>query len=256
VDLLKMRTDLDWKHWVDRWDRMQQRYLSRRSERFDIMINLIRSTQHNVSHIIDLGCGTGSVSLMALKAFPDSTLTGIDFDPSMLLLAQERLKPFGNRANVELTNLRDPKWLASVSSPVDAVVSATALHWLSPQQLAILYEQIATVMKPGGMFLNADHVGSQCTSIQTAWEAEKAETREQEGFGNNEDWDSFWTKYAEALQIDINELHSGIVGGWESGTDEGLPLSWHIDTLRDCGFSHVDCFWRCNCDAVYGGIRE
>ncbi|MHC4639951.1 MAG: hypothetical protein ACYTBV_21050 [Planctomycetota bacterium] len=35
----------DWQIWVDRWDNMQQRYLVKRTERFEVMTRLIRETQ-------------------------------------------------------------------------------------------------------------------------------------------------------------------------------------------------------------------
>ena len=50
-----------------------------------------------------------------------------------------------------LNDLRQPSWIEAVESPVDAVVSATALHWLTPEQLAGLYRQIAQVLRPGGI---------------------------------------------------------------------------------------------------------
>lgn len=40
-----------------------------------------------------------------------------------------------------------------------------------------------------------------------------------------------------------------------SRVEEGLPLAWHLDTVREHGFAHVDCFWRSDRDAIYGGIR-
>jgi hypothetical protein len=35
----------------------------------------------------------------------------------------------------------------------------------------------------------------------------------------------------------------------------GLPLAWHFDRLRESGFAQVDCLWRCDGDAIYGGIK-
>ncbi|MHC4499684.1 MAG: SAM-dependent methyltransferase, partial [Planctomycetota bacterium] len=53
----------DWQIWVDRWDNMQQRYLVKRTERFEVMTRLIRETQDSIVRIVDLGCGTGSLML-------------------------------------------------------------------------------------------------------------------------------------------------------------------------------------------------
>jgi SAM-dependent methyltransferase len=248
--------DLDWQSWVDRWDRMQERYLVKRGERFEVIARLIGKTQDRVAKVVDLGCGTGSLMLDVLTAFPNTEVLGIDFDPTMLWLARARLERFGRRSHTELLDLREPSWLRAVPAPVDAVVSATALHWFSPAQLAGLYQQVAHILKPGGIFLNADHVGSDFQAIQREWERHRAQMREQEGTSQSDDWDGFWAAYSSALRLDVNEIHQRVIGGWEGGVEEGLPLPWHLDKLRENGFVHVDCFWRCDCDAIYGGIRK
>jgi ubiquinone/menaquinone biosynthesis C-methylase UbiE len=248
--------DLDWRHWVDCWDRMQARYLVKRAERFETIIRLIRETQYPVTAILDLGCGTGSLMLSILEAFPESEIVGIDFDPTLLWLAEARLTDFATRSRVILADLRDISWMKSVKSPFDAVVSATALHWFNATQLAELYKQIAQIMRPGGIFLNADHIGSDSPEIQQAWERHRDKMRAQEAISDGDDWDGFWREYSQALGLGIREIHQHVIGGWEGGIEEGFPLAWHLDRLRECGFSSVDCFWRCDCDAIYGGIRK
>lgn len=248
---IKAPADLDWQSWVDRWDRMQERYLIKRSERFEVITNLIRATQSNVTSIVDLGCGTGSLMFCMLDTFPDATVYGVDFDPTMLWLAQARLKSFGNRSKIEMLDLKDSSWPHSITAPVDAVVSATALHWLSPAQLLGLYNGIAQILRPGGIFLNADHVGSDSSPIQREWERRRDVMLKQKDSNQSDDWDGFWAEYSKACQFALPEK-----GGWEGGVEEGLPLSWQLDKLREAGFVHVDCFWRCDCDAIYGGIRK
>ena len=41
---------------------------------------------------------------------------------------------------------------------VDAVLSATALHWLEPEPLARLYQVLGSLLPAGGLFLNADNM--------------------------------------------------------------------------------------------------
>jgi hypothetical protein len=69
-----------------------------------------------------------------------------------------------------------------------------------------------------------------------------------------DDWKGFWDKYSEALSMDINEIHKRVIDGYETGIDEGLPLKWHFDKLAALGFISLDCYWRSDCDAIYGGI--
>jgi cyclopropane fatty-acyl-phospholipid synthase-like methyltransferase len=247
--------DLDWQYWVDCWDRMQERYLVKRTERFETIVRLVRETQRSVAGVLDLGCGTGSLMLPVLEAFPEAEVVGIDFDPIILWLAEARLARFGDRSHLLLADLRDASWTREVPSPLDAVVSATALHWVAPNQLADLYRRIAPLMRPGAIFLNADHVGSDCPEIQRAWESSREEARARQASERSEDWDTFWSEYARALGLDVREIHQRAIAGCDGAIEEGLPLAWHLDRLRESGFASVDCFWRTDCDAIYGGIR-
>ena len=45
----------------------------------------------------------------------------------------------------------------------DAVLTATALHWLHSEPLAALYGQIAELVRDGGVFMNADHMIDETT---------------------------------------------------------------------------------------------
>jgi SAM-dependent methyltransferase len=246
----------EWRTWVDRWDRMQARYLVRRAERFATIVRIVRATQGPVARILDLGCGPGTLMQALLDAFPQAWVCGIDFDPMVLYLAEKRLARYGERAQLVVADFREDSWYERVRAPLDGVVSATALQWLLPEQLEAVYHQLAQMLRPGGLFLNADHVGSEQPSIQGAWEEHRAEMRTQEGNAAADDWDEFWAAYADALGLDVRQVHQRIVGDWEGGVEEGLPLSWHLDALRQRGFGAVDCFWRCDCDAIYGGVRD
>lgn len=247
--------DFDWQYWVECWDRMQERYLVRRTERFELIARLLRETQARAGTVLDLGCGTGSLMLAALEALPEAEVVGVDFDPAMLWLAEARLARFGDRSRLILTDLRRSSWTREVPSPLDAAVSATALHWFEADQLVSLYRQIAQLLRPGAIFLNADHVGSDCAEIQRAWELRREEARSRQADSRSRSWDEFWSEYSRALGLDTREIHQRIGGGWGGKIEEGLPLAWHLDQLREAGFASVDCFWRTDCDAIYGGIR-
>jgi SAM-dependent methyltransferase len=249
-----------WQHWVERWDRMQARYLVRRAQRFELLVRTVRDVCGPVTRVVDLGCGPGSLSLALLEGLPGAEVYGLDFDPAALALARARLTSYNGRARLALADLRCANWVEGIPGPVDAVVSATALHWLEPEELERLYRQIAGLLRPGGAFLNADHVGSAYAPLQAAWTAHRSAMRAAEGAYDADDWDGFWAACLRALGMADGESDGAVetgdrvLGGWEGGVEEGLPLAWHLDVLRRCGFRAVDCFWRCDCDAIYGGI--
>lgn len=251
---LNLPQDFDWRSWIERYDRMQQRYLVRREQRFDVIIDMVRATQPDVRHIVDLGCGTGSLTERLVVAFPNCQIVGVEMDWAILLLAKARLARFGDRARLVRADFRQDSWRDHLVGPAEGVVSATALHWLSPGELARLYAQIAAVLKPGGIFLSADHVATTIPAIQRAWERHRELMRHEEGPSDADTWDGFLAEYAEALDLDQSKLGEKAIGP-SNRVEEGLPLGWHFDRLRENGFTHVECLWRCDCDAVYGAVR-
>jgi SAM-dependent methyltransferase len=57
-------------------------------------------------------------------------------------------------------DLRKPGWAPALGldRPADAAVSTTALHWLDAAQLRAMYAELATVLRPGGLLLDGDHL--------------------------------------------------------------------------------------------------
>lgn len=248
---------IDYMEWTLRWDRMQERYIAQRYERIRLIIDTIRGTQKKVANILDLGCGAGTLTWAALDAFPGAQVYGVDFDPTLLPLAEACLVDVSHRTHLILADLRDASWLQLARAKMDAVISATALHWLSPEQLSTLYKQLAGVLRPKGIFLNADHVASDHAPLQQAWEQNRDKIRAQRKDLDGETWPEFWQSYAQALGLEVGQIHQRVIDGWNENesVEQGLPLAWHFDQLRAAGFTSVDCFWRCDCDAIYGGIR-
>jgi len=252
---IQFPADFDWHGWIERWDKMQDRYVLCRKERFELMVRLIAYTRHTISGVLDIGCGTGSLMLLILERFPDTEVYGIDFDPTLLALAEKRLTKFGERAHLIQTDLREKSWMKLVPAPIDAAVSATALHWLNPKQLSRFYNRLGRILRPGGFFLNADHVRSSEADIQKKWEQHREQMYRQKADPAVDDWDGFWNEYGQALKMDIEQFRSAFTGPWE-GSEQGMPLEWHFKKLKASGFEALDCFWRLDCDAIYGGIRR
>ncbi|MBZ5666810.1 MAG: class I SAM-dependent methyltransferase [Acidobacteriia bacterium] len=131
---LELPKNIQWQQWVERWDRMQERYLVQRDERIKLLVRLVCEAVSPVSRVLDLGCGTGSLMQPFLDAFPEAEIYGIDFDPVLLPLAQQRLRSYGTRSQLILADMRSEDWQAKLPKIFDAVISATALHWLTEVQ--------------------------------------------------------------------------------------------------------------------------
>ena len=76
----------------------------------------------------------------------------------------------------------------------------------------------------------------------------------QDGQSWAEFWEAFFGKYP------IKELYTNyhIEKGYQipfEGSDDGYPLSSHLRTLKEVGFSSVSVFWKADLRAVYGGTK-
>ncbi|HTP27855.1 MAG TPA: class I SAM-dependent methyltransferase [Anaeromyxobacteraceae bacterium] len=244
---------IDVDAWIARWDRMQECFLVARQERFVQLVRLVRAAVGTPRTIVDLGCGTGSVAALLLEAFPEVQVVGLDLDPTLLPLARKRCERYRGRVRFAEVDLRSETWTSALGASPDAAVSATALHWLTAEQLARLYCRLAAALAPGGVFLNADHAASSIPGVQACWKAGKWEALARQG-APGEAWDRFWEEYFAVLGPGARAAREAAVGRFE-GEEEGLPLAWQLDALRAAGFAGADCFWRCDGDAIYGASK-
>jgi ubiquinone/menaquinone biosynthesis C-methylase UbiE len=242
---------INWQNWIQRYDRMQERYLVNRGERFDIIAKLIKAICPNPELIVDLGCGTGSLTIRLLEEFDAAKIYAVDSDPASLLLAEHRLTHFKNRVQIVQADITKMDWDKCIGA--DTVVSATALHWLKAEDLEAVYQQIHKILRNGGIFLNADHSGSSSNLIQRYWESNR-EQMLREQTQSADDWDGFWRQFLSELGDDARIERQKALQ-WQ-GTEEGMPLQRHFQKLQQCGFEYIDCFWRCDCDTIYGAIKK
>jgi SAM-dependent methyltransferase len=246
---------VDWRRWLDRWDRMQDRYVQRRAERLGVLAAAARDSRPRLRRVVDIGCGTGTLTERMLTQAGAEEVVGIDLDDRLLALARHRLRRHGGRVRLLRRDLRDASWCQDLRGAADAVVSATTLHWLSPEHLRSLYGQIRDVLAAGGIFLNADHVSCEIRAVQAARDEARARAiADSAAMGGGEEWEAFWAAFNACLGVDGEAFGQRVFGPWE-GVEEGMPLSWHFAKLQAAGFVDCECFWRFGTDAVYGAIR-
>ena len=150
------------RDWIARWDRQQEVYLPDREERFTALIDAVAAgTGRADPLVLDLGCGPGSLAVRLLARIPAATVIAADADPVTLTLGRAGYADVrGLRfLNVDLraAGLGDGLGL-DPGRQVDAVVSTTALHWLTAAELRELYQVLARLLRPGGLFLDGDHL--------------------------------------------------------------------------------------------------
>ena len=142
------------------WHVQQTAFIEFRDQRVRAMLEMLAAVHpgDRSLRVLDLGCGPGSLCDAVADRFPEAEVVGVDRDPILLRLGRETNR-HGERMRLLDIDLADPGWISKVGQErFDAVVSATALHWLSPDKLAGLYVALPQVLNPGAVFLNADHL--------------------------------------------------------------------------------------------------
>ncbi|WP_224387028.1 trans-aconitate 2-methyltransferase [Pseudonocardia sp. ICBG1293] len=228
-------TDLDAEHWLRRWDTQQERYVPDREELFALALDAVDRLVGAPARVLDLACGPGSFAARAADRFPDAEIVGVDMDPVMLELAR---RTTGDRVRWVDADLSGPGWTGAVGGPFDAAVSATALHWLPENALPGLAARLASVLRPGGVFVDVDTLLTDPAHPRLA-ELTVALRRERtdRGLATGEDFRAWWDALAEepALAAGFTERERRFADRVAGGSS--LP-AWER-ALSGAGFAEV-----------------
>ena len=103
--------------------------------------------------MLDLGCGTGTLVLMARRRHPGATVIGVDGDPVILGIARRKAR----RAGISVQLDQGMAYaLPYADGSFDAVVSTLTFHHLTPDQQARALAEVRRVLRPGGRLVIAD----------------------------------------------------------------------------------------------------
>lgn len=247
---------LDADAWQRSWDRQQEAYLPDREHRFAAMLDTVAAICGDRPPVVlDLAGGTGSISLRVLRRFPHARTTLVDVDPVLLTIARASLD---ERSTIVSADLRSPEWTKALDrTDYDAVLTATALHWIEADRLAQLYGEVRDVLRPGGVFINADHMPDD--GLPTLNEQLEAwHLRQQRALwaaGAALPWEAWWDHVGTDPTLGplIPQRRAVFPEAHSTGTTPNV--SWHLTALRDAGFAEAGIVWRGALDAAVAAMR-
>jgi trans-aconitate methyltransferase len=254
--LISVESRVDWQSWATRWTLQQENYLFRRQERFDTMIRYARRLcGQGRLRFLDICCGPGAITRCLLEAFPEAEIVAADMDPWLLELGRNSM-PDPSRVTWIQADLSTRDWISGLEpASFDGAFSATAIHWFRPPGLLQLYGNLATLLKPGGVLVNADHLPNGAPTIDRT-SADFIKERQGVTFASpqNEDYPRFWADVeAEPAFAEILARRSEQYRNYVPG--KTLPLSFHREALLISGFSEVGEVWRYENDAIVAAVR-
>jgi len=124
---------------------------------------LIKTIGGQPRKILDLGCGTGSTTLMLKQAFPHAEVIGLDLSPYMLVMAEYKAKQAGIdlqwlHGKAEATGFPD--------NDFDLVTASLLFHETPPIITQQILQECFRLLVPGGQVVILD--GNQKTLRNTA----------------------------------------------------------------------------------------
>ena len=103
--------------------------------------------------VLDLGCGTATLTILVKKSQPSAEVTGIDIDPGVLKIAMEKAAKAGVRINLHIgTSFKLPY----SNNFFDRVLSSLVLHHLTTENKILTLKEVLRVLKPDGELHVAD----------------------------------------------------------------------------------------------------
>ena len=190
---------------------------------------------------LDIGIGTAYFTERFLAAFPRSTVYGIDGAEAMVNLAKARLGSRAESVDFRVGDLRDLEELLSDVKRIYVAYSSYALHHLSRQEKTAVVSKLASLLRPGGRFVNAGIIRAETAPVE-----EMIQNIRVNGIvGRAQEADPrFRSREATRAFLDELEAREG---------DQPLALKDDLRAWADAGLRDVAVFWIEYREAVTGG---
>ncbi|MBD2355875.1 class I SAM-dependent methyltransferase [Tolypothrix sp. FACHB-123] len=211
--------------------------------RYDEMLEVIsRCVPLSCDRILELGCGTGELSLKILQRCPQAQVVALDYSPRMLEYAQNKIAAAGyaNRWSGIEADFGD--WANNpekfgIGREFTACVSSLAIHHLQDEMKFQLFQQIAASLSSDGCFWNADPTLPESPLLVEVYQAAREEWAAQQG---------------KTLAEVRAKVGTSSTQGYSS-QDQLATLNAHLQMLTNAGFETVAVPWKYYGLAVFGG---
>lgn len=216
------------------------------AEQLDVAMRVIRGAlgERGCGRVLDLGCGDGVFAAAVLDAYPEAHAVLVDFSEPMLDAARQRFAG-NNRVRVARVDYADPAWTKAAGfepGSFDAVVSRFAIHHQADPAKMWLYGQVFELLRPGGVFVNVEHVASRDAFGERLWIDALTDSLHD---GLN----------AAGEPISREEVTQRYVHGDDVKANKLAGVEAQCRWLRAIGFGNVDCFAKIFELAVFGGVK-
>lgn len=214
----------------------------------DMLEAVARCVPSKSCRILELGCGTGELSLKILNRCPDAQVIALDYSPRMIEFAGEKIVKAGYQQwkgiEADFGEWVDNSEKFDIGTEFDACVSSLAIHHLSDEMKAKLFQRIGKSLKSGGCFWNADPVLSESPTLEAIYQAVGEEWSKKQG--NT-------IKEVRSRLASNSDSVDYVASHGYSSQDQLATLDAQLQMLKKAGFNIVAVPWKYYQSAVFGG---
>jgi ubiquinone/menaquinone biosynthesis C-methylase UbiE len=179
-------------------------------------VSLLRCYKNNFRNVVDLGAGTGLLTMEIYKLYNNAHYTLVDISNDMLEIAKERFNGLNNfefivknyAENIPVKNC-------------DLICSALSIHHLENNDKIKLYKNIYTTLENAGCFINLDQFIGASEKI-------------------NNLYNEWWYNFIDNSGISPEEKTAWIE---RKKLDKENTIKETIKLLRSSGFGNIECIY-------------
>ena len=188
-------------------------------------IDLIPEGEKN---ILDLGAGSGLLTVLIRNRFPDAHIHLMDFSGPMLELARRRLD-----GDDKVTYHQADYVAEALPENLCAVVSSLSIHHLEDADKRKVFRSVYDALLPRGVFINADHIAGPTPELE-------------------ERYRTLWLEQVRAAGASEKQVEESL---YRQQEDRRAPVKEQLVWMREAGFADADCWFKDNCFAVMAGTH-
>jgi tRNA (cmo5U34)-methyltransferase len=211
------------------YDRARRQLVPCFDEFYEALLAHIPYTSHAELHILDLGAGTGLLSLFVSQRFPKAKIILLDISGAMLEKARDRFSAQPGRFDFLVADYAE----IPLPGRFDVVVSALSIHHLTNEGKAALFRRVYDVLLDDGVFINADQVLGSTPQIERRYR-------------------DTWLRQVLERGVSDEDLAAAFERMKE---DRMATLGSQLRWLEEAGFREVDCWYKSYNFAVFGGHK-
>ena len=207
------------RDYAPRYDSFASRAMPRYQE---MLSEIVRCLPDHATDVLELGCGTGSLTALLARRYPEGRIVTVDAADEMIARARERLGSFAVR-NGQVTFVSSLFEEMDVPERTyDLIVSNMSLHHVADK--APLYIRLQRALRPGGSFILGDELRGAMPRVEQL---------------NRDGWLEYARRSGNLSATEIADIIRH-----EQEFDHYETLTRQIELLRGAGFASADCAWR------------